>query len=124
MNKTKEGLPLHPSQEIKPVCNSSGLSAGACSRVYMTPAKPTRERWLRRSISTAVAEALVTFAGSSSDEKLWANFAWRRGLGRFLDAVDQAKGEMAEHKRPIADADKPKILQSILNGYWRKGGQL
>lgn len=125
MNKTKEGLPLHPSQEIKPVCISSGLSAHVCSRVYMTapaPAKPARERRLKRSISTAVAEALVTFAGSPSDEKLWANFAWRRGLGRFLDAVDQAKAEMAEHKRPIADADKPKILQSILSAYWRKGG--
>lgn len=119
MNKTKEGLPLHPSQEIKPVSNSSGLNA----RAYACLPAPTRARGLKRAIALAVAEARKTFAGSPSDEKLWANFAWRRGLGEFLDAVDQAKGEMAEHTRPVAAAEKPKILQSILSARWRKGGR-
>lgn len=120
MNQTKEGLPLHPSQEIKPVCISSGLSAPAPA--YVSVPAPARERGLKRSIAIAVAEALETFAGSASDEKLWANFAWRRGLGEFLDAVDQAMAEMREHTRPVSDAMKPKILQSVLSVRWRKGG--
>lgn len=86
MNRIKEGLPLHPSQEIKPEYISSGLTARAC--VYASAPARKRERWLKRKVATAVADAIVAFAGTPSDEKLWANFAWRRGYGKLLDAID------------------------------------
>lgn len=121
MNRIKEGLPLHPSQEIKPEYISSGLTARAC--VYATAPMRKRERWLKRKVAAAVADAVAAFAGTPSDEKLWANFAWRRGYGRLLDAIDLAKAEMAEHRIPVADADKPKILQTILSARWKGGAK-
>lgn len=62
------------------------------------------------------------FAGTPSDEKLWANFAWKCGYRKLLDCVDQGIAEMAERRTPVADVDKPRILQAILTPWWRKRG--
>ena len=107
-------IPLHTTpKEIKPVSNCSGLIAREGGR------RRVRERWLKRKVSAAVKDAMIAFCGTPSDERLWAKFAWRCGYGRLLDAVYQGEAEMAEHETEIPDCDKPKVLQTILNRYWR-----
>ena len=107
-------IPLHTTpKEIKPVSNCSGLFAREGGR------RRVRERWLKRKVSAAVKDAVIAFCGTPSDERLWAKFAWRCGYGRLLEAVYQGEAEMAEHETEIPDCDKPKVLQTILNRYWR-----
>ena len=33
----------------------------------------------------------------------------------------QGEAEMREHRKPVEDRDKPKILQRLINGFWRRG---
>ena len=54
---------------------------------------------------------------------MWANAAWKIGHGKILDLVNQAKGEIAEHRRPVADRDKPKILQALITPFWKRGAK-
>lgn len=114
MNKTKEGLPLHPSQEIKPKYISLGLNARTRANA--------REHLLKRKVASAVADAMSAFAGTPSDEKLWANFAWKCGYATLLDAIARGRAEMAARRTPPTDAEKPAILQSIITPVWRKRG--
>jgi len=85
---------------------------------------------VRAHVRAAVGDALAAFCGTRgpapSDEALWANFAWRFGYDALLEAVYQGECELAEHKTPISDADKPKILQAILNKFctaWKGGAE-
>jgi len=81
---------------------------------------------VRAHVRAAVEEALVAFRGkrgpAPSDEALWANFAWRFGYAALAEAVYQGVCEMREHESQIPNAKMPKVLQTILNAWWRKGG--
>ena len=117
---SKEKAPLHPVKEIKPDIYSLGLTAGGCAHVR------TRDPQRRRCIAAALKDALQIFGGTRgpapSDETLWANFIWRKGCDCFLDAVAQARAEMAEHASEVPWCERPKILQSVLNTRWNKQG--
>ena len=119
-------------KENNPGALSTGLSAcaGACKRIR------AREAMRKRTIEAAVETALATFGGTRRnplfdrqpgkdpcDERLWANFAWEFGYGKLLDLVDQAKAEIAERHRPVADKDKPKILQALITPFWKRGAK-
>ena len=133
----RENPPCNPlkrkarGKENNPGALSTGLSAGAytgvCERIR------AREERRKREIAAAVETALETFHGTRRnplfdreawkdpcDERLWANFAWEFGCSRFLDLVDQAKAEIAEHRRPVPDRDKPKILQALITPFWKR----
>ena len=132
----REGSPCTPykrkarGKENNPGALSTGLSAGACERIR------AREAQRKAEIAAAVETALATFHGSRRDpmfdrapwkdrcdERLWANFAWEFGYAKLLDLVDQAKAEIAEHDRPVADRDKPKILQALITPFWKRGAK-
>ena len=121
-------------KENNPGALSTGLSAcvgaGACERIR------AREAMCKRMIEAAVKTALVTLGGTRRnplfdrqpgkdpcDERLWANFAWEFGYEKLLDLVDQAKAEIAESHRPVADKDKPKILQALITPFWKRGAK-
>ena len=76
----------------------------------------------RRHVNAAVEDALVAFCGTRgpapSDEALWATFAWRFGYGMLRDFVEQGKSEMRQHKDVVAPAERPRILQNLLNEVW------
>ena len=86
---------------------------------------------LRRHVNAAVEDALAAFCGTRgpapSDEALWATFAWRFGYGMLRDFVEQGKSEMRQHKGGVAPAERPRILQNLLNDVWYarfpKGGR-
>ena len=108
-------IPLHTTpKENKPVSNCSCLFAREGGRTRV------RERWLKRKVQAAVKDAVVAFCGTKSDERLWANFAWKCGYGLLLEAVYQGEAEMAEHETEIPNCDKPKVLQAILNRWWQR----
>ena len=91
----------------------------------------------KRLIEAAVEDALVAFCGtrkrmpgkplngrdarcpSFSDEQLWAKFAWKFGWGLLRELTLQGEAEMREHRRPMKDADKPKVLQRLINPFWK-----
>ena len=77
-------------------------------------------RWRKAAVRAAVAEAVSHFNGSPSDERLWANFAWRLGYGTLLDCMARAESEIAQHVRPVAPAERPRILQNILAPFWKR----
>ena len=119
-------------KENNPGANSTGLSvcAGACKRIR------ARETMRKRMIEAAVKTALATLGGTRRnpffdrtpwkdpcDERLWANFAWEFGYGKLLDLVDQATAEITERHRPVADKDKPKILQALITPFWKRGAK-
>ena len=33
----------------------------------------------------------------------------------------QGEAEMKEHRKPVADEEKPKILQNLINPFWKRG---
>ena len=78
---------------------------------------------LRRHVNAAVKDALVAFCGTRgpapSDEALWATFAWRFGYGWLNELVARGKSEMRMHKGGVAPAERPRILQNLLNEVWR-----
>ena len=113
-------------KENKPGAQGTGLSAR----------ERVREPFRHVGVSVAVEDALRIFHGTRRnpkfdkrpdrdpcDERLWANFAWQCGYGKLLDLVDQAKAEIAEHRLPVADSDKPKALQSLITRFWKRGAK-
>ena len=77
---------------------------------------------LRRHVNAAVEDALKAFCGTRgpapSDEALWAKFAWRFGYEKLTDLVRQGVSEMSVPGRHVAPAERPKILQNLLNEVW------
>ena len=57
--------------------------------------------------------------GEACDQNLWAKFAWRFGWGMLRELTLQGVAEMREHRRPMKDKDKPKVLQRLINGVWK-----
>ena len=131
----REGSPYNPykrnarGKENNPGANSTGLFA--CERPR------GREGIRKRLIEAAVEDALKAFCGtrksgeprdgrdarrpSFSDEQLWAKFAWKFGWGLLRELTLQGVAEMRDLKRPIKDGDKPKVLQRLINRFWKGG---
>ena len=99
-------------KEIKPGIFGTGLSA--CTHA--------RDAFRRQGVNAAVEKALAAFCGTRgpapSDEALWANFAWRFGYGKLLELVRQGVSEMSVPGRHVAPADRPRVLQNLLNDVW------
>ena len=123
------------SRKAKGKENKPGISwPGLFAR---TPAHTRiREKFLRRSVELTVEDALTAFGGKRRDprfdkyperdrcdERLWARFAWKYGYHTLQDAIHQGLSEIKQHDSPVAPADKPAILQNILNNYWRREGR-
>ena len=106
----------------------AGAGAGACERIR------AREALLKRHVEAAVEDALVAFCGKRRnplfdrepwkdpcDERLWANFVWEHhgnpGWKYLQELTCQGISEMAQKKHPVPDADKPKILQNLINHF-------
>ena len=131
MEGKKKPSPLNPykekgkGKEGKPGANGTSLFARAGAHTQV------RGALLRRHVNAAVEDALVAFCGTRgpapSDEALWATFAWRFGYGMLRDFVEQGKSEMRQHKGVVAPAERPRILQNLLNEVWYarfpKGGR-
>ena len=110
-------------KEGKPGANGTCLLARADAHV--------RGALLRRHVNAAVEDALVAFCGTRgpapSDEALWATFAWRFGYGWLNELVARGKSEMRMHEGGVPPAERPRILQNLLNEVWygrypKKGG--
>ena len=120
-------------KENKPSAISTGLFA--CER-------PRGRAGIRkRLIQAAVEDALRIFHGtrkresgkprngrdarcpSFSDEQLWAKFAWKFGWGLLQELTLQGEAEMRTHAKPVADRDKPKILQRLITPFWKRGAK-
>ena len=130
-SKSKKRESAIKGKENKPSAISTGLFA--CER----PRGRVGVR--KRLIRAAVEDALRIFCGtrkrksgkprngrdahcpSFSDEQLWAKFAWKFGWGLLRELTLQGEAEMKEHRKPVADKDKPKILQRLINPFWRRG---
>ena len=101
-------------KENKPVVFCAGLSARAHAR----------DAFRRQGVNRAVEQALTAFCGTRgpapSDEALWANFAWRFGYDKLLELVRQGVSEMSVPGRHVAPADRPSVLQNLLNDVWNK----
>ena len=131
----REGSPYDPykrkarGKENNPGATSPGLFA--CER-------PRGRVGIRkRLIQAAVEDALKAFCGtrrrksveprdgrdahrpSFSDEQLWAKFAWKFGWGLLRELTLQGEAEMREHRKPLKDSEKPKVLQRLINRVWR-----
>ena len=103
-------------KEDKPSACSTGLFARAHADAHV------RGALLRRHVNAAVEDALAAFCGSRgpapSDEALWAKFAWRFGYGMLHELTERGKSEMRMHKGGVAPAERPRILQNLLNEVW------
>ena len=101
-------------KEGKPGAKGTSLFARADAHV--------RGALLRRHVNAAVEDALVAFCGTRgpapSDEALWATFAWRFGYGWLNELVARGKSEMRMRKGGVAPAERPRILQNLLNEVW------
>ena len=130
-SKSKKRESAIKGKENKPSAISTGLFA--CER-------PRGRVGIRkRLIAAAVEDALRIFCGtrklesgkprngrdarcpSFSDEQLWAKFSWKFGWGLLRELTLQGEAEMKEHRKPVADKDKPKILQNLINPFWKRG---
>ena len=116
-SKSKKRESAIKGKENKPSAISTGLFA--CER-------PRGRVGIRkRLIEAAVEDALVAFCGTrgkpgeACDQNLWAKFAWRFGWGMLRELTLQGVAEMREHRRPMKDKDKPKVLQRLINGVWK-----
>ena len=126
-------------KENKPGFNSPGLSAGAREGAYAGVCERirAREALLKRHVEAAVEDALVAFCGTRRnplfdrepqkdpcDERLWANFVWdlggERGWRALHELTLQGISEMAQRKHPVPDAEKPRILQNLINKFLDK----
>ena len=130
-SKSKKRESAIKGKENKPSAISTGLFA--CERAR------GRVGIRKRLIEAAVEDALRVFCGtrkresgkprngrdarcpSFSDEQLWAKFAWKFGWRLLRELTLQGEAEMREHRKPVEDRDKPKILQRLINGFWRRG---
>ena len=124
--KSKKRESAIKGKENKPSAISTGLFA--CER-------PRGRVGIRkRLIEAAVEDALKAFCGKRRnpafdrnpgkdpcEERLWAKFAWKFGWGLLRELTLQGEAEMKEHRKPVADKDKPKILQQLINPFWRRG---
>ena len=124
--KSKKRESAIKGKENKPVACSKGLFA--CERAR------GRVGIRKRLIEAAVEDALVAFCGKRRnpafdrcpgqdpcEERLWARFAWRFGWGRLRELALQGVAEIAEHRRPLEDREKPKVLQRLIGPFWRRG---
>ena len=135
----REHSPFNPykrkarGKENNPGANSTGLFACEHPR--------GRVGIRKRLIEAAVEDALKAFCGtrkrksdeprdgrdahrpSFSDEQLWAKFAWKFGWGLLRELTLQGIAEMRERKVPVADKDKPKILQALITPFWKRGAK-
>ena len=116
-SKSKKRESAIKGKENKPSAISTGLFA--CER-------PRGRVGIRkRLIEAAVEDALKAFCGTrgkpgeACDQNLWAKFAWRFGWGMLRELTLQGVAEMREHRRPLEDRDKPKVLQRLINGVWK-----
>ena len=123
--KSKKRESALKGKENKPVACSKGLFA--CER-------PRGRVGIRkRLIEAAVEDALKAFCGKRRnpafdrcpendpcEERLWARFAWRFGWGLLQELTLQGVAEMAEHRKPMKDEDKPKVLQRLIGPFWRR----
>ena len=122
--KSKKRESAIKGKENKPVACSKGLFA--CER-------PRGRVGIRkRLIEAAVEDALKAFCGTRRnpafdrcpekdpcEERLWAKFAWRFGWGLLRELTLQGVAEMAEHRRPVEDREKPKVLQRLIGPFWK-----
>ena len=107
------------------------MCEGACERTR------AREALLKRHVEAAVEDALVAFCGTRRnplfdrepwkdpcDERLWANFVWGHhgnpGWKLLQELTRQGISEMAQKRHPVPDADKPRILQNLINNFLNK----
>lgn len=115
--KSKKRESAIKGKENKPSAISTGLFA--CERAR------GRVGIRKRLIQAAVEDALRIFCGTRRgkycDRNLWAKFAWKFGWGLLRELTLQGEAEMKEHRKPVADKDKPKILQRLINPFWRRG---
>ena len=124
--KSKKRESARKGKENKPFACSKGLFA--CERAR------GRVGIRKRLIEAAVEDALKAFCGTRRnpafdrfpekdpcEERLWAKFAWRFGWGLLRELTLQGVAEMAEHRRPMKDEDKPKVLQRLIGPFWRRG---
>ena len=109
-------------KESKPGVLGTGLFACTDARA--------RGALLRRHVNEAVEEALRAFCGTRgpkpSDEALWASFAWHFGYDTLRELVRRGVSEMNVPGRHVSPAERPSVLQNLLNEVWRdrfpKGG--
>ena len=142
-SKSKKRERAIKGKENKPSAISTGLFA--CERPRDIPrakraasavATGVRVGIRKRLIEAAVEDALKAFCGKRRnptfdrnpgkdpcEERLWAKFAWKFGWGLLRELTLQGKAEMKEHKKPVADKDKPKILQRLINPFWKRGAK-
>ena len=125
--RKRENSPCTPykrkarGKENNPGAPGTGLFA--CERPR------AREELRRRHVEAAVEDALRIFHGTRGkpgekcDQNLWANFAWRFGWGLLRELTLQGEAEMREHRKPIPDKDKPKILQDLITPFWEGGAE-
>ena len=128
-------------KENNPGAISTGLSACACVGAGAREVERIRRReaLLKRHVEAAVEDALVAFCGKRRnplfdrepwkdpcDERLWANFVWDHngdpGWQALQELTRQGVSEMAQQRHPVADADKPKILQNLINNFLKQEG--
>ena len=122
-SKSKKRESAIKGKENKPSAISTGLFA--CER-------PRGRAGIRkRLIEAAVEDALKAFCGKRRnpafdrypgkdpcEERLWAKFAWRFGWGLLRELTVQGVAEMREHRKPMKDEDKPKVLQRLIRPFW------
>ena len=118
-SKSKKRESAIKGKENKPGAISTGLFA--CER-------PRGRVGIRkRLIEEAVEDALRIFCGTRHgkycDRNLWTKFAWRFGWGLLRELTLQGEAEMREHRKPVTDKDKPKILQRLINPFWKRGAK-
>ena len=120
-SKSKKRESAIKGKENKPGALGTGLFA--CER-------PRGRVGIRkRLIEAAVEDALRAFHGTRGkpgekcDQNLWAEFAWKFGWGLLRELTLQGKAEMLEHRKPVPDKDKPRILQKLINPFWKRGAK-
>ena len=138
--KSYQQAPSHRSKKRERAIKGKENKPDACSTGLFACERPRGRVGIRkRLIEAAVEDALRVFCGtrkresgkprngrdaccpSFSDEQLWAKFAWKFGWGLLRELTLQGEAEMREHRKPVEDRDKPKILQRLINGFWRRG---
>ena len=119
-------------KENNPGALGTGLYAGAGAREVERLRR--RGVLLKRHVEAAVEDALVAFCGKRRnplfdrepwkdpcDERLWANFVWHHrgnpGWKHLQELTLQGLSEMAQRKHPVPDAEKPRILQNLINHF-------
>ena len=119
MTKSKKRESAIKGKENKPGAISTGLFA--CERPRGRVG--IRKRLIRAAVEDALRIFHGTRCGKYCDRNLWAKFAWKFGWGLLRELTLQGEAEMKVHKKPVADKDKPKILQRLINPFWKRGAK-